>query len=74
MVSHNHNVAAKDSFLKNTYLMAMTVSHLQEYGEKWCLLKRGIDKQRLPGRSTRRVMGRHPFFYVSTGTVARSAG
>ena len=38
MVSHNHNVAAKDSFLKNTYLMAMTVSHLQEYGEKWCLL------------------------------------
>ena len=38
MASHTHNVTAKFSFLKNTYLMAMTVSYLQEYGEKWCLL------------------------------------
>ena len=38
MASNTHEVTAKDSFLKNTYLMAMTVSHLQEYDEKWCLL------------------------------------
>ena len=37
MTSH---ITAKDSFLKNTDLMAMTVSHLllQDNGEKWCLL------------------------------------
>ena len=38
MASNTHEVTAKDSFLKNTYLMAMAVSHLQEYDEKWCLL------------------------------------
>ena len=34
--------------------------------------KRGIDVQRLLGRSTRRIMGRHGFFFASTETVARS--
>ena len=28
-----HNVTAKDSFLKNNYLLAMTVTHLYEYDE-----------------------------------------
>ena len=27
------NVTAKDSFLKNSYLLAMTVTHLKEYDE-----------------------------------------
>ena len=36
MPSRTHNVTAKESFLNNTELMAMTVSHLQEYDEKGC--------------------------------------
>ena len=32
-----HNVSAKDSFLKNSYLLAMTVTHLKEYDEEWHL-------------------------------------
>ena len=40
------NVTAKDSFLKNTDLMAMTLSHLQanvEYNKRWeCLLNAAL--------------------------------
>ena len=37
-----HNVSAKDSFLKNSYLLAMTVTHLKEYDEGWYLLNAAL--------------------------------
>ena len=42
MPSRTHNVTAKESFLNNTELMAMTVSHLQEYDEKGFLFNMAL--------------------------------
>ena len=36
------NVTAKDSFLKNSYLLAMTVTHLKENDEEWYLLNAAL--------------------------------
>ena len=66
-------ITAKDSFLKNAELMAMTLSQKRR-DELSVHFQRGIDMQRLSRGSTRRIMRRIGFFAASTETVVLSAG
>ena len=68
------------SYNRERFLFEKRISYLldilssTQVPPKLVHFERGIDMQRLPGLSTRRIMGSNVFFGASTETAARSAG